>query len=228
MCGICGKFNKNWLCENCLNKLKNIEKFEYIYNQYQICNLFNYKFNAKLLKNEIYFDEIMYCFEYKGIIRKLLLQYKFFNKSYISNMFAQIILNSKKVNEILKKYDIIIPVPMDRIKKSQRGYNQTELILKVIKKLKKNEKYFYKFDVKINYKILIKRNKTKTQSTLNLEDRKKNVTNAYFVKNNNYIFDKKIVIFDDICTTGATVNEISKKLKEAGAKKILVFVIAKD
>ena len=77
---------------------------------------------------------MMYCFDYKNIIRKYMLQYKFFEKAYLSSFFAYEMLNNKKLNEIFKSYDIIIPVPMDKIKRSKRGYNQTELITNIISK----------------------------------------------------------------------------------------------
>ena len=189
VCVICGKIHKNWICEKCKIKIKHFEKFEY--------------------KNGMF-----YCFEYKDVIRKLLLQYKFFNKSYISYFFANEIFSNKKVSEIVKSYDIIIPVPLDKEKLKIRGYNQTELILS--KKLK------------VDSKSLIKIKHTKTQSTLTLEERRNNIKGAFKVKDNKSIKNKKVILFDDIYTTGATVNEISNILKQAGAKEVLVLVIAKD
>lgn len=191
--------------------------------------------NKKIIcdKEIIFFDEMLYCFDYKGVIRKILLKYKFSDCSYLSSFFANIMLNNEKINEIFKKYDIIISVPMDKQKKLKRGYNQTELILESIRK-KINYMQLTKDSTNILNKILIdndcliKVRKTKTQSTLNLIERKENIKNAFSVKNKDIIKNKNVVLFDDIYTTGATVNEISKILKEAGAKKILVLVIAKD
>lgn len=203
ICGICGKLDKNWICDVCRKRIKKLEKFNS-----------NYK-----IEGNMYFDKFLYCYTYKGIIRKLLLQYKFSNKAYLSYFFANLILNNKKIDEILKFYDIMIPVPMDKIKKKKRGYNQTELISSILcKKLKILE----------DKKSLVKIKQTKTQSTLNQEERRNNIKNAFLVNNKEKIRNKKIILFDDIYTTGATVNEISKILKKAGAKEILVLVIAKD
>ncbi len=212
VCGICGEINKNWLCEECKTKLKKLEINGYIKSK-------------RLLKQnymgieEIYIDEFFYLFEYKKIIRKLLLRYKFGGKPYLSNMFTNIILNNKKIGKIFENYDIIIPVPMDVKKKNERGYNQTELILNLISKKRR---------IIIENKILYKIKNTKTQSTLSLKERYRNIKNVFLVKNTYKIKDKKIIVFDDIYTTGATANEISKILKQAGAKKVLVLVIAKD
>ena len=147
-----------------------------------------------------------------------MLKYKFNDEAYLSNFFANQILNNKKTYEILKTYDIIIPVPMEKGKKLKRGYNQTELITKIIEK-----------NVEITeLKVVEKIKKTNTQSLLSQEMRKLNVENAFCIKNENLVKNKNVIIFDDIYTTGATVNEISKLLKNAKVNKILVLVIAKD
>ena len=209
VCGICGKKNKNWICEKCKTKLEKFEKNKYIKNEL--------KKNCTNLEH-IFFDEFFYIFEYKKIIRELILRYKFGEKPYLSNMFAGIILNNKKVETILKSYDIIVSVPMDSKKKNERGYNQTELITNIILK---------KGNILVENRVLYKNKYTKTQSTLSLDERYENIKNAFLVKNAEKIKNKKVIVFDDIYTTGATVNEISKLLKKAGAQKILVLVIAR-
>lgn len=234
VCGICGKLNENWLCNNCKKRIKKYENFELVKGKDKINRLFNFS-------NTIYFDEFLYCFEYKKLIRNLLLKYKFSDCAYLSNMFGNVILNNKKINEIFEKYDIMIPVPMDKIKKLRRGYNQTELITKY---LEKNINFKVNFDseidiiktienkdynnIVIDNKILIKNRNTKTQSTLKAEERIKNIENVFKVKDIEKIKNKRIILFDDIATTGSTVNEISRILKAAGASEILVLVIAKD
>ena len=68
----------------------------------------------------------------------------------------------------------------------------------------------------------------KPQSTKNKEDRINNVIGVYFTKNEYKILNKKVLLLDDIYTTGSTVNECSKILKLAGAKNVDVITIAKD
>lgn len=278
VCGICGKLDSKWLCEKCRRRLEKYERFEIIKGKEKINKLFNFqnenccdknnesnfKIDRERIQNlkdkkyeKIYFDEFFYCFEYKNLIRNLLLKYKFSDCAYLSNLFANVILNNKKINEIFEKYDIMIPVPMDKNKKAKRGYNQTELMVKVFEKninfynintinnnisSKNNLKKIIKTKINLNdikkenakpkiaidYNSLIKIKQTKTQSTLKAEERTKNIENAFCVKDIEKIQNKRIILFDDIATTGSTVNEISKVLKNAGARKILVLVIAKD
>jgi len=204
-CGICGKINKNWLCINCEKRIKILEK-----------NI--------LIKTNKNFDKLFYIFDYDKIIRKLILRYKFSNKPYLSSFFAQIISKNEKICSIFNFYDIIIPVPMNIKKKRKRGYNQTELIIKKIVEIHGSTERIPVLETN----MLLKTKETKTQSILKEKERRDNVKDAFIVNNNAKIKNKKIILFDDIYTTGATVNECSRVLKQAGASEILVLVIARD
>ena len=123
----------------------------------------------------------------------------------------------------LKTYDTIIPVPISKKRMKQRGYNQSQLITKEIAK---NTHLYH--ENKCIYKI----KDVIAQSTLNKEQRKMNIKDAYKLKNyqkiSNNIKGKKIIIFDDIYTTGSTLNECCKLLRQANVEKISALVIAKD
>ncbi len=200
ICGLCGKKDDNWLCENCKVQLYKKKKSV-------IFDVFG--------KN---YEEYGYLFIYNDI-RDLILDYKFNEKSYLSNTFSTIILDDPIMCKKIKEYDMIISVPMTKKKKAKRGYNQTELIINNISK---------KLKIEYNKNILIKIKENKTQSTLKEKDRYKNVKNVYNIKNKELIQNKKIILFDDILTTGATINECSKVLKNNYAKEIFVLTIAKD
>lgn len=202
VCGICNKEINTYLCGKCekeINKITCVGENKY---------------------DDKYFSTHMYLFKYEGIIRNKIISYKFDDKPYLYKTFCEIFVKNKKVCEFLKNYDIIISVPMYKRKKNQRGYNQSELIAKEI--AKKIENIEYRND------ILLKIKNTPKQSSLNKEQRKENLKNAYVVNNNEYILNKNILIFDDIYTTGSTANECAKTLIEAGAKDVGILTIAKD
>ena len=204
VCGICNKEINTYLCGKCekeINKITCVGENRY---------------------DNKYFSTHMYLFKYEGIIRNKIISYKFNDKPYLYKTFCEIFVKNKKVCEFLKKYDIIISVPMYKKKKNQRGYNQSELIAKEI--AKKTENIEYRND------ILLKIKNTARQSSLNKEQRKENIKNAYLIKSSNkeYILNKNILIFDDIYTTGSTANECAKTLIEAGAKDVGILTIARD
>lgn len=202
-CLICGKQTKNIWCRKCKKRLEN----QAVYT-------------IKNTKNNNFFEKQIYIFLYKNEIRKLIIDYKFNDKAYLYKIFSQIIIKNKKICGILEKYDIIMPVPIHYIRKKQRGYNQSELVAKEIAKYIEN--------LKIENKIFKKIKNNKPQSLLNRKERKRNVENVYKIEEKDKIKNKNIIIFDDIYTTGNTVNELAKILKENGAKNILVLTIAKD
>lgn len=201
-CGICEKICDDFICPNCKN---NIEKLEF--NKLK-------KFLVRPL------DEHFYIFKYEGIIRQKIINYKFNDKAFLYNFFLRIILKNKKVYCFIKKYDIIIPVPVHKKRKNQRGYNQTELIAR---KIAQNID-----DVEYLDNCLIKTKNTKPQSKLKENERKHNLIGVYEVNNKLKIKNKKILLFDDVYTTGSTANECSKALKEAGAEEVGILSIAKD
>lgn len=162
----------------------------------------------------------MYIFDYKDLIREKILQYKFQEKTYLYKSFVKIILNDKKVCGFLKSYDIIIPVPISKKRNKKRGYNQSKLIAKNITKQMQGLDY--------NDNILYKVKNTLPQSLLEKEQRKSNLKNAYEVEKSEMIKNKKVLLFDDIFTTGSTAEECSKMLKLAGAKEIGILTLAKD
>lgn len=203
-CGICKKLDNNYLCKKC----------EKILREQAI-----YGIDCCTEENDKYFDEHLYIFMYGGLIRNIMLNYKFREKAYLYKTFVKILLKNQKFVEIIKTYDIIVPVPLSRTRNKLRGYNQSELIATEISKtlkldLIKNELY--------------KTKNTMRQSNLNKLEREINIQGAYALKNEERIKNKKVLIIDDIYTTGATANECSRVLKNAETQKIGILTIAKD
>lgn len=215
-CGICGKLGKN-ICENCYNNLKKYEITEQ--------------------HNDIYF-----VYRYEDIIRELLIKYKFNGSAYLYKTFSECLLKNKKVCKFLKSYDIILSVPLHKKRQRERGYNQSTLIAKELAKGINNQIEIYssknmlhkKLEIKNNFnlklfdKVLIKNRNIKPQSEKGIKERINDVKGIYSIANNSCIYGKKILLFDDIYTTGSTTNECKKVLLEAGAKEVGILTIAKD
>ena len=198
---ICGKGKNTFLCKKCENKLKQIAVFG----------------------NDIYLDKFfenhLYIFKYDGIIRNTLLNYKFNEKSYLYKGFIEFFNKYQKMYFQFDFYDIIIPIPISKKRLKLRGYDQSLLISKDISKI---------LNIKLEENILIKIKNNNMQSTLDKFKRNENVKNVYKLKTEEKIKNKKILLIDDIYTTGATANECSKVLKLVGAEKIDILTIAKD
>ena len=149
----------------------------------------------------------------------MIIDYKFNEKSYIYETFVNFVLKNKKIFEKLKTYDTIIPVPISRKRMKERGYNQSLLIAKKISK---------ELEITLHANCLFKTKNIIEQSKLNKEQRLQNIQNVYELKNKQILKNKTILLVDDIYTTGSTVQECSKILRQAEPKKIDVLVLAKD
>jgi len=117
----------------------------------------------------------------------------------------------------LSQIDMIIPVPLHKNRQKQRGYNQAELIGECLAKL---------LCIPLVPNILVKTSESKSQSVLSRNERLSNVEGLFKVVNAEAIYCKNILIIDDIVTTGSTVNQCSKALKQAGASSVVAGVIA--
>ena len=204
-CGICGKVNEKSICRKCEITLERQAEFEAISEGKEIEN-----------KN---FNELIYIFKYEGLVRKTIIDYKFNERAYLYKTFVDFILKNKKMFENIKKYDKIIPVPISKKRQKERGYNQSLLISNEISK---------KANIEVEKNCLVKIKNIIEQSKLNREERNENIQNVYELRNKEILFNKKILLIDDIYTTGSTVNECSKILRQANPMKIGILVLAKD
>jgi ComF family protein len=115
----------------------------------------------------------------------------------------------------------IIPVPITRMKKNIRGYNQSEVIAGGFCEEDKNNIF------QIQNNIIYKKINTIPQAKIpNRNERLKNIRGSFEIRNQNLISGKTILVIDDVTTTGATMQEIIKVLKKYGAKKVIGFAVA--
>ena len=205
-CVNCKRISNKYICKKCIIKLG--IKLESHRDKYDNKN----------------YETHIYLFKYSEWIREKIIKYKFRNSTYLYRFFSECILEIYKKDNFLEKYDYIIPIPISKKRKKQRGYNQSELIAKEIVENVPN--------IGILSGIIVKNVDNKPQSTLSGEARKENVKGVYSINKNTIkdidISNKKVLLFDDIYTTGSTVNECAGVLKKFGFLNIDVLTIAKD
>lgn len=119
--------------------------------------------------------------------------------------------------KLLNAIDIVTYVPMRRRDKLRRGYNQTAIIARELAQLAD----------KPCKPLLKKIRDTSQQKTLGAADRRINVKDAFAYRSRHSISGKTVLIIDDVCTTGSTLNEAAAKLKSAGASSVTAAVFAK-
>lgn len=212
-CNLCDKevFNGEDFCEKCSSEIYEIK------NRCNHCGrktpfMVNYCESCK--DKNLDFDMARSLYDYSGNIPKIIHNFKYNEKPYLAQIFA------RKLKEIYFKEfitaDIIICVPMTEKAERKRGYNQSELLAKYLSS---------EIGVEYSSKVCKKVKDTDRQATLNVTERAKNLQGAFKVYKEE-IVGKSVLIVDDVLTTGATVNGISKLLKKKGANQVFVLTIA--
>ncbi len=150
---------------------------------------------------------------YEGILQDIIKESKFYENLIFLRTLADII--SPIIKEV-ESFDFIVPMPLHTKRLQKRGYNQC---LEIVKHIEKKEKIPY------NFGALEKVLNTNAQSSLSKNERFINLKNS-FKADKKFVDKKKILLFDDVSTTGSSLNEATKALLEAGAEKVFVLYIA--
>jgi ComF family protein len=162
------------------------------------------------------FDATKAVFLYAYPIDAMMLRYKYGNNLNLGDTFAEFLAEKTALDNI----DLIIPMPMHPQRLKERGFNQALEIAKVLNKLfTKNTRE------KLDYKSVVRQTLTPPQASLPLKERVKNIKGAFKVNAN--LAGKRIAIIDDVMTTGASLNELAKTLKKAGASHVECWLIAR-
>ena len=164
-----------------------------------------------------YCDGAVSIFQYTGMVKESLIRFKFYNKPSYYRTYARLIAD-RLVNTIeIKQFDLVLSVPLHRHKEFSRGYNQAHLIARALaRELKLPERS----DLLNRYRY------TEAQSLLDKQKRNQNVKGAFTVTSPKKIEGKSVLLVDDILTTGSTLEECGRMLKQAGALKVTAVVVA--
>ena len=217
LCFVCEeKITAGHLCEKCF------EKIEFLFPP--LCKLCARPFipNKKSIcarcksTNAPAYEQLICITAYKEPMSSLIHLFKYENYSYLSNTFASLMIKHlKRIGFNLSDYDIITPVPMHKAKLRERGYNQSELLAGILAK---------HFNISLRNDIIKVKSIRPSQAKLDRKERKENLKNLFEAKEN--MEGKKVILIDDIFTTGQTVKECADALKTAGAR-ITVITLSK-
>ncbi len=159
---------------------------------------------------------IMSPFEYTGKMRSAILEFKFRSCSAYAPLFASMMQSYiSSYGSLASEFDCIAPVPLHPSRMRERGYNQSELIARHVARAN---------GVELRPDMLVRTRATKRQSELRGTQRAMNVKDAFACTG--MAENKRILLFDDICTTGATLRFCADALAARGAKKICALTLA--
>lgn len=154
-------------------------------------------------------------FAYQTTGKELIRRFKFANTPELARPLG--ILAAEVLDNAGISADMIVPVPLNILRYCLRSYNQAELLAEIISSISR---------IPVA-NVLHRKISFRHQSALNRKDRKKGLQNAFSLKKPSLVTGKKIILVDDVFTTGATLNAAAGKLLEAGCSGITVLTIAR-
>ncbi len=164
------------------------------------------------------FDSVRSSFVYQDAIREAIIQFKY---KGITNLAP--VLGREMALTLAQwgvKSDLLIPVPLHHKRFKERGYNQAALLAKAVAR---------ESGIGLDDTSLVKHIATPQQAkTKSREDRRRQVEHAFICADPSKVINTHIVLVDDVCTTGATLNACAKVLKDAGARTVWGLTVARD
>ncbi|MDD4074048.1 MAG: ComF family protein [Candidatus Pacebacteria bacterium] len=202
----------SYLCEDCLS-LIDVNPFIYC-----LCDKMEKIHKCEKCKHR-YLDRIYSACSFKNsIVQNAIhkLKYSYIKELSIPLSFL-IIKHLQEVSCLIDEDFVIIPIPLSNKRKRARGFNQSEEIAKIISETT---------GLKLFTDCIEKIKNNKAQVELNKEERLKNISGVYKVKKD--ILGLNIILIDDVYTTGATMEECAKILKEKGANSVWGVTVARE
>ena len=222
-CINCGKIitDENGICADCFNQITFISEpyckccgapFVDVVgaNKHMLCP--NCIKNKKKL-----FRYARAAIKYEDVSKNMILAFKFMDKTENAKVFAKW-LKMAGADIFSSGVDVLIPVPLHYKRLIKRRYNQSALLANELKSL---------VNIPTDFKSLVKHKATKPQVSFSGNARVKNIKDAFEVKCPENVKDKRIVLIDDVQTTGSTLNECAKVLLKAGAKSVDFLTVAR-
>jgi ComF family protein len=219
---------KKVLCKQCLADVMPVES--------PVCSCCGQPFDAgpdknhecgRCIKTKPYFTKARSALLYSGSVLKLIHCYKYKNRTFLARPLGLLLYNEFVSQFNPASIDAVIPIPLHHRKLRSRGYNQALLIIAQWPKIA------YRIGHSRNWKIIkddttiLRKKNTSSQTGLNRRQRVKNISGAFMVRRPELVKGLRLLIVDDVYTTGSTVNECARVLRRAGAADVNVLTLAR-
>lgn len=217
-CLLCSCVQDSYICLDCKSKIVFIE---------QCCRKcgfilvkgsgINDVLCVNCMRNHPIFSTLRSVMLYDDNSKSIIRKFKFHDAVHIRLLCSEWLLSLGK--DIWPIIDIIVPVPLHRLRLFARGYNQSSLLANCIA---------IQTNIKVDHLSLFRSKNTIPQSYLSTVRQKiANTKDAFLIRKNKNIQNKNVVLIDDVVTTGATISSCTKVLLNSGAKSVHILTIAR-
>jgi len=214
VCFGCGEYIKNQekaVCHHCLDQIDYLENPLCI----QCGNFLESKNNCKHcgIDNPV---PVLALGQYIDPLKELIHQFKFQKIRKLGKQFGSMIVEKHGQSILASNADILVPVPLHSYRLKSRGFNQAHNLAAFLGN---------QYDIGVDAHSILKKRKTKDQVRLGAKKRRENLHNI-FDCTGNAISEKKVIMVDDVFTTGATLREMKRVIENSGGKPVMAVVIA--
>jgi competence protein ComFC len=221
VCTVCGGRTPagEYLCEQCESKAMRIvapfcqqcsEPFEGAITNAFAC--------ANCAHRTIYFDAAVAAYRGRGIVRQIIHDFKYARQIHLRHLVARWLctaFNDERLQE--RQFDIMVPVPLHPTRQRERGFNQAKLLAELLSER-----------ISLPCKLVLERIRyTTTQTALDRAERMENLHNAFRLRKNANVRGLRVLLIDDVLTTGSTLSECARVLKRAGANCVYAATAAR-
>lgn len=162
------------------------------------------------------FERGWYGYYFEGQLRQAVLSFKFEGRKDVGRRLVRLL--EENILGVREEFDVLVPMPVTERRVRERGFNQCYVIAEELSLITGRP---------LNFLALWKAKETKDQYTLSRDDRRKNVRGAFAVHDTEELRDRRVLLVDDLLTTGHTAREASRVLLSAQVRSVLVFALAR-
>jgi competence protein ComFC len=174
---------------------------------------------ANCREMELHFSSARSAVVAKGLVLEVIHRFKYQRAMWFENFLADLLIREAAPVLRGEKWDWIVPVPLHPAKEREREFNQAERLARHLSRATK---------IPVNEQLIQRIQSTRTQTLLTRQERAANVQKAFALRDRGQKLNgKKIVLIDDVFTTGATTSACAGVLHHAGAGKVCVWTVAR-
>ncbi|MGD8266777.1 MAG: phosphoribosyltransferase family protein [Desulfobacterales bacterium] len=163
---------------------------------------------------------------YQGALMALVHQLKYRGRVALAAPMGRMLQEAFNFYWRARRVDLVMPIPLHPRRLRRRGFNQAALLLRAWQRVADRDPAGAACPVAV-IDTLVRARRTRSQTGLNRRERQRNMRGAFAVRNRNTIRNQRVLLLDDVFTTGATVEEAARTLLAAGAAVVDVFTFAR-
>ena len=159
----------------------------------------------------LHFDAAVSAYRSRGVVRQVMLDFKYGRQVHLRYILARWLAEALEDPRLAgRRFDFIVPVPLHPARKRERGFNQAELLARVLSR---------KTNIGL-YSVLQRTRYTTTQTQFDRAQRMENLKGAFRLRRGGNVQDLRVLLVDDVLTTGSTLSECASVLKADGALSV--------